>query len=96
MAQQARGLTWRPIVPGSALHLSLLSRALTPREQLGAVLYPSLHQRQMARRACAVIAAAGASVGRTKQNAPVAETEAFTAPRYPVDVIEDGCTTECA
>jgi hypothetical protein len=96
--RNVRGLTWRPVTPGSDQHLAMLAKA----QVMGRILYPGLYERrdaqmraEAARRACAVIAAAAARVN-TKQNAPELASEAFTAPRSNASGIEDGCSTECA
>jgi hypothetical protein len=59
------------------------------------VLYPSLFEREQHRRASEAIAAA-ARKQTLKAERPGLTSEAFTAPRYPGDGIEDGCSTECA
>ena len=85
-------LTWRPVVPGSDLHLDLLSRSLTARERLGAVLYPDLHHR----RACALMAAAAGRVA-TKQETPALVARGASVPITNESRVRgDGCSTECA
>jgi hypothetical protein len=94
VGKQIRGhLTWRPIVPGSDLHLALIARVAPAMQR---VLYPSLYEREQHRRASAVIAAAARRQTPTKQNAPHGQCEAFTAPRPTSNRNEDGCSTECA
>jgi hypothetical protein len=96
MSRNLRGLTWRPLVPGSDQHLSLMALAKRAQnEKLGHLLYPAHWQREDSRRASAVMAAAARRQAE-KQNAPDNESEAFTAPRSTVDGLEDGCSSDSA
>lgn len=86
-------LSYRPITPGSELHVTLLART----RRLGRTLYPDLYARRDAethRRASAMIAAAASRVA-TKQDPPnVSAPEGSTTA---TDLgSADGCNTECA
>lgn len=77
------GLRWRPIVPGSDLHCSLMQRA-------------TITQSEAYRRAYAIHRAAIARVG-AKQEAPgIAVPEASVPITNEMQVRGDGCSTECA
>lgn len=87
-------LTYRPIVPGSDLHLDLLSRA----QRLGRVLYPDLYERrdvEARRRAFAAIHAAAVKVA-AKQETPGLAGPEVSPPTDLRDRTADGCSTECA
>lgn len=93
MARNVRGLTWRPITPGSDEHLALLDRT----RRHGRLLYPDLFARrdaEAARRASQRIHLAATRVPTKHETGPVSAEPASTTFNRAGGI--DGCNDECA
>lgn len=85
-------LTYRPVIPGSDEHLTLLERTRSRNYRLGQILYPDL----MHRRACAQMASAAARVKTSKSPSGVAIPRGSVPITSEVRASGDGCSTKCA